>query len=73
LIPVTNFLLPTEALMYFIASNAEFLAIADCWSNHTRDYYVWSKKKSNFSVRYNTDYSDVRPLIFVPEIEDVKA
>jgi hypothetical protein len=30
------------------------------------------QKKGNFSICYNMDYPDVRPLIFVPEIEDVK-
>ena len=30
------------------------------------------QKKSNFSICYNTDYPDVRPLIFVSDIENVK-
>ena len=30
------------------------------------------ERKSDFLICYNTDYPDVRPLIFVPEIEDVK-
>jgi hypothetical protein len=63
--------LPAEALRYFIAHDAEFVAIgiAEVIAQEANKYGV---KKSNFSIYYYTDYPDVSPLIFVPEIEDVK-
>jgi len=68
---VTHFLLPTKALRYFITSDAEFITVG-ITAVIAQEANKYSAKKSNFSICYNTDYPDVSPLIFVPEIEDVK-